>query len=100
MNKKTFSKKAMTILYPDGTQKIVKPKGELFTLKQLQDAVTMKDYGEDNLIEIAPVSLKGFIVFVNEEGLLRLMPPNKFAQEYLGELFVGPVAIVPEQFIE
>lgn len=96
-----LSKSVMTIVRPDGT--IIKQKpteGEKFSLKELQTAVSETGVWSHDLIEIAPTELNGFVILVNEEGLLKNMEPNTFALQYISDLYVGPVVFVPESLIE
>jgi hypothetical protein len=91
----------LTIIRPDGQIIKRKPQGDKFTLQELQDAVSANGVSNNDLIQIAPADRDGFVVLVNEEGLLKDMDPNAPAMEYYtGPIFVGPVVFVPEDLME
>jgi hypothetical protein len=93
MIKEKLTKGAMTVVGVDGNVTVIKPKGKEFTLQELQNAVSLPNY-DGNYIEIAPTRIPGYVVIVNEEGLINAMPFNvAFKMEYGGQYF-GPVVIV------
>jgi hypothetical protein len=92
----------LLIIKTDGTLEYVSPKEKKFSLRELQATVEMPEYGKDNLIELAPVMVKGHQVIVNESGLLLGMPLNTFAELALSghkghKIYVGNVVIVPNE---
>jgi hypothetical protein len=98
-------KTCLTIIMPNGEVKKRKPAGAKFTLQELQDAVSMSGVSNHDLIEVAPVECEGFVVLVNEEGLLKDFPHNPFAEDYYTTdgfdlNLVGPVVFVPEDLME
>ena len=78
----------------DGRKSIEKklpPKGG-FKLKEMQEIV-------GGYIEI--VSLDGgMIMVVNEEGLLKRLPPNVIASELAGRVIVGSVLVCREKDVK
>lgn len=98
---KKLMRTCLTIVRPNGEILKVKPQGEKFSLKELQDAVSKTGISNHDLIEIAPADREGFVVLVNEEGLYKDMEENYVAiQYYTGPIFVGPVVFVPEDLME
>jgi hypothetical protein len=90
----------LLIIKTDGTLEYVSPSKKKFSLDELQATVKMPEYGDDNLIEVAPIKIKGHKVIVNEEGLMRGMPLNGYAEQLLlgcvgQRLYAGNVVIVP-----
>lgn len=95
-----LKKGQMLIIKTNGEIEYRTPKkGKKFKLEELQDAVGMPEYGDNNLIELAPVYIKGHKVLVNEEGIIRGMPLNRYAEQMLvgheGQLrYAGNVVII------
>jgi len=72
------------LLKADGTEAVVKPTGEKFSLKELQNLV-------GGLIEI--VHARGQLLIVDEEGLLKQKPYNSAASRFSGIHIVGDAVI-------
>lgn len=72
---------------------VVTPKNKYFKLEELQKEVK-------GLIEIYRAKIEGYIVVVNEEGLMKQMPINYLAYDKFGIAAVGPVLFVPEEIFE
>lgn len=100
MIKEKLKKGTMTIVNVDGSIVNIKPKGKHFTLDELQDAVTMVNYGEPNYIEFAPTPFNDYLVVVNEEGIWKNMPLNALYANEFGVLYRGPVVIVDSTLID
>lgn len=81
------------ILSPDYKVKIIRPAGDKFNLKELQNCV-------EGYIEYYPSSNNKYKIIVNEEGLLMRLPMNKLSSTIFGIHAVGNVLIVPNQLIE
>ena len=78
---------------PDYKIKLVHPKKDKFSLKELQEVV-------EGYIEYYPTNNKKYKVIVNEEGLLKRLPLNKLSSSIFGIHAVGNVLIVPNKLIE
>jgi len=86
------NKQAM-ILEEDNSLRFIQTEGRVLSLEQLQEAV--KGY-----IEIFPKKIPGYLVIVNEEGLLKDMKLNRLAELAYGIKAVGPVLICPSHLME
>ena len=84
--------KEALLMSPDFKLKIIKPKVDKFTLKELQDLV-------EGYIEYYPTSNKNYNIIVNEEGLLMGLSLNKISSSVFGIHAVGNVLIVPKKLI-
>jgi hypothetical protein len=81
------------LLKPKYELEVLEPKDKYFTLDELQKAV-------EGYIEIAPVRIDDCLVVVNEEGVLRRLPPNLTGYNIFGWKFMGNILIVPEKIFE
>lgn len=99
MIKEKLKKGAMTIVGVDGTITTVYPKEKVFTLNELQDAVSLPNY-DGNYIEVAPTRIPGYVVIVNEEGLINAMPFNAMFKMEYGANYFGPVVIVDSKLFK
>ena len=81
------------VINPDYSIKIVRPIGEKFQLKELQEEV-------QGYIEYYPTNNPRYKIIVNEEGLLMRLPMNKLSSNIFGIHAVGNVVIVPKKLIE
>ena len=81
------------VITTDYTVKIIKPSGEKFKLKELQEEV-------HGYIEYYPTKNNKYKVIVNEEGLLMRLPMNKLSSNVFGIHAVGNVLIVPNKLLE
>ena len=81
------------LLIKENTCELLKPNNQVFTLKELQNAV-------GGYIEIAPSSMEHNYIVVNEEGLIKGLYQNELARKILGKKFVGNVLICPKELFE
>lgn len=72
---------------------LVKPQGEYFTLKELQQAV-------DGYIELVPAPFDAYLAIANEDGILIGLPLNTLFEQAFGYKLVGNVLIVPCRIFE
>lgn len=79
------------LIKEDGTEEKVRPEGESWTLKELQDAV-------DGYIELLYLS-DGRIMVMDEEGYFDNKKINAKASEIAGQRIVGPVLITDNSMI-
>jgi hypothetical protein len=81
------------VLNTDNSISLIKPMDKTFILNELQEQV--KGY-----IEVYPLRIPGYVVLVNEEGLIHNMEFNQLASRVFGMKAVGPVMICPEAIFE
>lgn len=76
----------------DGTDQDVRPKGERWTLTEMQEKV-------GGYIEVVPDTNlpAGQLMVANEEGLLLGLPLNRKATMMAGRPIVGDVLIIPTE---
>lgn len=89
----TYDAKNTALLIKQDSLELIKPKGEYFTLEELQAAV-------GGYIEIAPALDKDYITVVNEEGLLLGLPLNNLYLQMFGRKLVGDIFVVPRKIFE
>lgn len=87
------SKKQGLLITTNHELKLVKPKGDKFTLKELQDAV-------GGYIEIVASPFPGYICIVDEEGKLKDEIPNDLASLILDQELVGEVLVIPSKLLD
>lgn len=87
------SKKQGLLITTNYELKLVKQKGDKFTLKELQDAV-------GGYIEIVASPFPGYICIVDEEGKLRNKKPNNLAYLILGQELVGDILVIPNKLLD
>ena len=81
------------MINPDYSIKIVRPTGEKFQLKELQEEVQ----GISNIIQQIILDTR---LLSMKKGLLMRLPMNKLSSNIFGIHAVGNVVIVPKKLIE
>jgi hypothetical protein len=91
---RTKAKKASTLIPADGLLRAVYPKGEKWTLEELQAHV-------GGYIEpLYRTHCKpGNVMLVDEDGLSKGLPPNNRASLKAGRPIVGTALIVPQELM-
>lgn len=92
---KTKAKKASLWIKADGTLEEVLPAGAKWTLSEMQAKVGgyIELVGRTNLEG-------GQIIFADEDGLMKKLPPNAEASVMAGKPIVGNVLVVPKGQVE
>jgi hypothetical protein len=81
------------ILGEDNSIRFIKPSKKYFQIEQLQEAVR-------GYVEAHPVNIPRHVLYVNEEGLLKPMNPNRLAELAFDVKVVGPALICPVHLLE
>lgn len=89
----TKNENSAILFKTDGTVETIKPKGQYFTLSELQGLV-------GGLIELYPRRVLGHFVVCNEEGLILNLRPNQIFFAYSEIPLVGNVLLCPEKIFE
>ena len=89
---KTTSKKASLWIKADRTHEEVFPAGAQWTLSEMQARVG----GYVELVGCANLAA-GQLMFVDEDGLMKKLPPNSKASMMAGRPIVGDALIVPKE---
>lgn len=87
------SKKQGILITTNNELKLIKPKKDKFTLKELQNAV-------DGYIEVIASPFSGCICIVDEEGKIKDKVPNKLAFLILDRELVGEVLVIPNELLD
>lgn len=87
--------KASLWIKADGANQTVFPAGAKWTLSEMQAKVG----GYVELIGRTELS-KGKLMFADEDGLMKRLPPNEKASVMAGRPIVGDMLVVPEGQVE
>jgi hypothetical protein len=89
----TLEKDGGLLIKTNGQFLSYKPKGDKYTLEELQKAV-------DGYIEFYPHKSQNYDIIIDEDGLLKKKQSNSLAFVLLGILAVGDVLVVKKGLIE
>jgi hypothetical protein len=91
LNNKT--PKYAVVFDTNGNIRPVKPKGDKFSLEELQSLV-------GGLIQLYPRRFNNLLVICNEEGLIKRLRKNEIFKKYSLATLVGDIVLCPNNLFE